>query len=146
MRPARGVAATERVPEADLGLVGLPAEVGQLALVLGMEIDQARVHVFDDGAAGGNLDDHGVEILYQGFQVLAVLQVFAVVRVVIPEHVLAMEQVQHFHPALHLQDRIADAGQFTHEFREAFGEDVGFADGEETNGFDGHTAYSIAIT
>src|SRR5438093_2012832 len=64
-RPAPREAILDPVPEGDLGLPELPAEVDDLAVQLRGEVDQAELHVLQVRAARLDLRDDPVELLHQ---------------------------------------------------------------------------------
>src|SRR6266516_4154699 len=65
-RPTPGEAVLDPMPEGDLGLPELPAEVDDLAVQLRGEVDQAELHVLQVRAARLDLRDDPVELLHQG--------------------------------------------------------------------------------
>src|SRR6266516_6681927 len=65
-RPAPREAVLDPMPEGDLGLPELPAEVDDLAVQLRGEVDQAELHVLQVRAARLDLRDDPVELLHQG--------------------------------------------------------------------------------
>src|SRR5207248_1130830 len=64
--PTPGEAVLDPMPEGDLWLPELPAEVDDLAVQLRGEVDQAELHVLQVRAARLDLRDDPVELLHQG--------------------------------------------------------------------------------